>query len=206
MTESLIPAGRLIRLLSQDRQDKRASGAKALFVSGAQRIEQFLKRVANDPEFQSLMVFHGPASEISPGNRAKLTVGIAVSAVTFEKIRAASGAPPLADVPADQDALEFELHFEGDIALDILTTKAPGKDGAIARFLDKFGEGVQQVEIDVTNVDRATEILRTRFRIEPIYPATRPGANGTRVNFFLVAEENGKKALVELVEQPGISS
>ena len=42
------------------------------------------------------------------------------------------------------------------------------------------------MEIDVTDVDRATEILRTRFKLEPIYPATRPGANGTRVNFFLV--------------------
>ena len=58
------------------------------------------------------------------------------------------------------------------------------------------------MEIDVTDVDRATEILRTRFNVEPIYPATRPGANGTRVNFFLVTPRNGKKVLVELVEQP----
>ena len=58
------------------------------------------------------------------------------------------------------------------------------------------------MEIDVTDVDRATEILRTRFKIEPIYPATRPGANGTRVNFFLVTARNDKKVLVELVEQP----
>jgi methylmalonyl-CoA/ethylmalonyl-CoA epimerase len=85
--------------------------------------------------------------------------------------------------------------------LDILTTNAPGGRGAIARFLEKFGEGIQQVEIDVTDVDRATEILRTRFQIEPIYPATRPGASGTRVNFFLVTTWDGKKVLVELVEQ-----
>jgi hypothetical protein len=57
------------------------------------------------------------------------------------------------------------------------------------------------VEIDVTDVDRATEILRTRFQIEPIYPTTRPGANGTRVNFFLVTSWNGTKVLAELVEQ-----
>jgi hypothetical protein len=55
-------------------------------------------------------------------------------------------------------------------------------------------------------VDRATEILRTRFQVEPIYPATRPGANGTRVNFFLVSGRNGKKVLVELVEQPKAAS
>jgi len=129
---------------------------------------------------------------------------------TFEKIRTANSSPPLADTPTDQDVLEFELEFAGQFIptprLDILTTKTPGGDGAIARFLEKFGEGIQQVEIDVTNVDRATEVLRTRFQVEPIYPATRPGANGTRVNFFLVTSWNGAKVLVELVEQPGIAS
>ena len=74
--------------------------------------------------------------------------------------------------------------FPGRCTSDILTTPVPAGSGAIARFLEKFGEGIQQVEIDVTDVDRATEILRTRFKLDPIYPATRPGANGTRVNFF----------------------
>ena len=160
-----------------------------------------------DEEFRVLLVRE---QFVRPHGRKvsfpRLTVGIAVLPETFEKIRAANGFPPLADVPPDQDALEFELEFTGRFIppprLDILTTKAPGGGGAIARFLEKFGEGIQQVEIDVTDVDRATEILRTRFQIEPIYPATRPGANGTRVNFFLVTAWNGKKVLVELVEQP----
>jgi hypothetical protein len=112
----------------------------------------------------------------------------------------------LADAPADQDVIEFEIEIpqlpRPTLRLDILTTKAPGGGGAIARFLEKFGEGIQQVELDVTDVDRATEILREKFKIEPIYPATRPGANGTLVNFFLVPASDGKKTLVELVEQP----
>ena len=58
----------------------------------------------------------------------------------------------------------------------------------------------------MTHVDRATEILRSRFQIEPIYPATRSGANGTRVNFFLVTSWDGTKVLVELVEVPEIAS
>ncbi len=98
--------------------------------------------------------------------------------------------------------MEFGENFPQHPRLDILTTSAPGGNGAIARFLKKFGEGVQQVEIDVTDVDRATEILRTRFKVEPIYPATRAGAKGTRVNFFLVSTRNNQKVLVELVEQP----
>ena len=136
----------------------------------------------------------------------RITTGIAVMPETFEKIRAANGSPPLADAPSDQDVVEFELHFTGQarpaIYLDVLTTKEPDGDGAIARYLKKFGEGIQQLEIDVTDVDRATQILRTRFQLEPIYPTTRPGANGTRVNFFLVNTWNNQKVLVELVEHP----
>ena len=77
---------------------------------------------------------------------------------------------------------------------------ALGGTGAIARYLEKHGEGIQQIEITVRDVDRATEILRTKFALAPIYPATRPGADGTRVNFFLVPTPQGKKVLVELVE------
>jgi len=171
------------------------------------RILHWLDQLEQDEEFQNLLVceqfvrLHGEKVSFP-----RLTVGIAVLPETFEKIRAANGSPPLAAVPPDQDALEFELAFAGRFLptprLDILTTKAPGGEGAIARFLEKFGEGIQQVEIDVTDTDRATEILRTRFSLDPIYPATRPGANRTRVNFFLAAAQNGKKVLIELVEQP----
>jgi hypothetical protein len=52
-------------------------------------------------------------------------------------------------------------------------------------------------------VDRATAILRSRFGLAPIYPATRAGADGTRVNFFLAATPDGKKVLIELVQAAG---
>lgn len=131
------------------------------------------------------------------------TVGIAVKPERFEAIRAAMENPALADVPADQDASEFELHItakSGDAWLDILTTRAPGAGGAIDRFLGKLGEGIQQVEFLVRDVDRATFLLRERFSAQSVYPETRNGANGTRVNFFLAATPDGKKVLVELVE------
>jgi hypothetical protein len=86
------------------------------------------------------------------------------------------------------------------VILDILTTREPGGSGAIAKYLAKFGEGVQQVEYRCTNVDSATQILKDKFRVEPVYPATRNGADGTRVNFFLVASPDGGKVLIELYE------
>ena len=137
------------------------------------------------------------------GSKPVITVGLAVRRETFGRIRIANGTPRLADVPPDQDAEEFELHFPEEIFLDILTTREPGGTGAIAKYLAKFGDGVQQVEYRCENVERATEILRDKFRIAPIYPATRPGADGTRVNFFLVASPDGGKVLIELYELPG---
>jgi len=127
------------------------------------------------------------------------TVGVAVQPQRFAAIRAAIGSPRLADVPPDQDAQEFELHM-GEARLDILTTKDPGGGGAIARFLDKMGEGVQQVEYPVRDVDRATSLVAERFGVKPIYPATRPGADGARVNFFFVSAPGGRKTLIELIE------
>lgn len=133
-----------------------------------------------------------------------VTVGAAVARETFNRIRIANGTPRLAEVPADQDAEEFELSFANGVSLDILTTREPGGDGAIAKYLAKFGEGVQQVEYRCSNVDRATEILKEKLRAGGIYPATRPGADGTRVNFFLVPSPDGGKVLIELYEpKPG---
>ena len=88
----------------------------------------------------------------------------------------------------------------GTVKIDILTSRDPGGSGAIARYLQKFGAGLQQVELYVRNVDRATEILKSDFGLQPIYPATRAGADGTRINFFLATTPDAKKLLVELVE------
>jgi hypothetical protein len=200
------PTPGYIHQLADSDPERRAQVASDLFGSGNRRMLRWFPEWLENQEFRALVV-HEPSEQPHGENiqSAKVTVGIAVLPDTFSKIRAANGSPPLADAPADQDVLEFELHFPGHVQLDILTTKTPGGAGAIARFLDKFGEGIQQIEIDVTDVDRATEILRTQFKLDSIYPATRAGANGTRVNFFLVTASNGKKVLVELVEQPNRS-
>ena len=89
--------------------------------------------------------------------------------------------------------------------MDILTSRAPGADGAIAGFLEKFGEGVQQVEFRCSNVGRAAELLKEKFGIGAIYPETRPGADGTRINFFLAPVPSGGKVLIELYESAGKS-
>jgi hypothetical protein len=134
------------------------------------------------------------------------TVGVAVFPVTFARIEQANSNPRLASVPDDTDAKEFELHFASEISLDILTTRDPEGEGAIARYLKRFGEGIQQVEFRCLDVDRAAAILRENFGVTPIYPEARPGADGTRVNFFLAPTSAGGKVLIELYEIPGKQS
>jgi hypothetical protein len=183
----------LIRNLCVADPAKRTIAAIALFTLGSAMARTATKEWLVHPSFANLLV-RGPSGAL------EFTVGIAVETDTFERIRSANGSPRLADVPPDQDAKEFELDFPGNVRLGILTTREPGGAGAIARYLSKLGEGIQQVEIELTDVDAATEILRERFAVEPVYPATRAGADGTRINFFLVPRSDGGKVLIELVE------
>lgn len=129
-----------------------------------------------------------------------VTVGVAVLPDTFARIRGANGNPRLASVPPEQDAEEFQLHFPAELSLDILTTRDVDGEGAIARFLKRFGEGIQQVEYRCSDVDRATTILQEDFGVEPVYPRARAGADNTRINFFLAPASTGGKVLIELYE------
>ena len=170
----------------------RAAAATEIYRAGCSLADPVVRSWCADAELASL--FGAPNLQV--------TVGIAVSPATFSQAYVASGSPRLAEVPPEQDAQEFELHFAGGVSLDVLTTRDPGGTGAIARFLTKFGEGIQQVECRVTDVDRATQILTEKFGVQAVYPETRRGTDGTRVNFFLVPTTAGPKVLIELYEQP----
>jgi hypothetical protein len=194
-----------IRDLAAADSPQKTESAMKLYFAGVNLCMPLLTRWVSDPEFRELTLPYGPSESSHPEKNAQfppstIVVGIAVQPETFQKIRVANDSPRLAEVPPDQDAQEFELHLEESAQFDILTTREPGGSGAIARYLEKFGEGIQQIEIYVRNVDRATDILRTRFALAPIYPATRAGADGTRVNFFLATTPDAKKVLIELVE------
>lgn len=182
-------ASAIAALASHD-EAERAAGAAEIYQTGCALAEPILREWRKDGEFARLVGGETPA----------ITVGVAVEQVTFARIRAANDSPLLAGVPPEQDAAEFELHFPSDVSLDIITTNQPGGPGAIARYLARFGEGIQQVEYRTTDVDRATRILCEKFGQQAVYPETRPGANGARVNFFLAASPRGPKVLIELYE------
>jgi hypothetical protein len=168
---------------------QRAIAGKQIYQAGRALADSATQAWQRQPEFLTLV-----------GPEILVTVGLAVEPTTFAKIRSANGNPPLAKVPPDQDAEEFELHLPEQISLDILTTREPGGAGAIARYLSKFGEGIQQVEYRCSDVDRASAILKEEFALAPVYPQTRPGADGTRINFFLIPTPSAGKVLIELYE------
>jgi hypothetical protein len=191
-------------MLSSADPSERAAGARDIFRSGRELADAASQGWRSDLEFSQLLAGFN-------ANGPQCTVGLAVTPLTFEAIHSANGSPQLAEVPPDQDAREFELHFDADhdgdsekdanVALDILTSRELGGNGAIARYLSKFGEGIQQVEYRCRDVNAATALLKNKFGVEPIYPQTRPGANGTRINFFLARTQNGEKVLIELYEK-----
>jgi hypothetical protein len=184
---------RLIQKLSNADPATREAAAAAIFQRGAELSRAATSAWFLDSQLRNCFV-------LNEHGMRKTTVGLAVSRANFDRIRAANGSPRLANVPDDQDAEEFELEFTDGVRLDVLTTRHESAGGAIDRFLEKFGEGVQQVELHVNDVDRATGILREQFGIVAVYPQTRAGADNTRVNFFLVPIAAGKKILIELVE------
>jgi hypothetical protein len=193
--------GEWIRSLADSDPAKRRTAATHLHSVGAALCLSATREWLKDPEFRELVrPFSVDAAGDPSSENILFSIGIAVQPEEFEKIRIANGSPRLAEVPPDQDAKEFELRSGEHEEFDILTTRDPGGPGAIARYLEKFGEGIQQIEVNVASVNRATEILRIRFGLTPVYPETHRGADGTRVNFFLVPVAEGRRVLIELVE------
>ena len=193
MANAISPA---ITNLSAAEKSARVVAASEIYRHGRAAADRAIFRWWRDAELSKLLF----------GPKPVVTVGVAVRRETFARIRAANGQPALADVPPEQDTEEFELHFGNGVELDVLTSKEPSGQGAIARFLAKFGEGVQQVELQCLDVNRGMAILREHFSVAPVYPEARPGANGSKVNFVLVpvpgeVGEN-RKVLVELYELP----
>lgn len=85
----------------------------------------------------------------------------------------------------------------GDTEIELLEATDP--ESPVARFIEKRGEGVHHIAIEVTDIDSALAIMREQgFRLVDETP--RPGAGGCRVAFLHPKSTNG--VLVELCEPP----
>jgi methylmalonyl-CoA/ethylmalonyl-CoA epimerase len=79
--------------------------------------------------------------------------------------------------------------------LQLLAPLSP--ESTIAKFLDRYGPGVQQVAYTVADVDAACAALRDRG-VRLLYDSPRHGTAGSRINFVHPKDAGG--VLVELVE------
>src|SRR6202049_3611068 len=111
-----------ISKLSAAEKSARVAAAAEIYRQGRGPADRAILRWWEDRELAELLLSPKPI----------VTVGVAVRRETFTRIRAANGQPALADVPPEQDAEEFELHFGNGVELDVLTSKEPSGQGAIA--------------------------------------------------------------------------
>jgi methylmalonyl-CoA/ethylmalonyl-CoA epimerase len=72
-------------------------------------------------------------------------------------------------------------------------------ESTIAKFLDRNGQGIQQLAYRVTDIDAVSTVLRERG-VRLLYDAPKNGTGGSRVNFVHPKDAGG--VLVELVEPP----
>jgi methylmalonyl-CoA/ethylmalonyl-CoA epimerase len=84
----------------------------------------------------------------------------------------------------------------GESEVELLESTSP--DGAIAKFIEKKGEGIQHVAFRVENIDQALEDLKQKG-IRLIDQTPRKGAGGARIAFLHPKSTSG--VLVELCER-----
>ncbi|MCE9582080.1 MAG: methylmalonyl-CoA epimerase [Planctomycetes bacterium] len=68
-------------------------------------------------------------------------------------------------------------------------------ESAITKFLEKRGEGIHHICLEVPDVDSATKSLELQG-YKPVYPEPRDGSGGMRVNFLSPRDTRG--VLIEL--------
>ena len=83
----------------------------------------------------------------------------------------------------------------GDTAIELLQSVKP--DGAIARHIEKRGEGIHHIALEVDNIEKALEELKAKGLVL-IDQKPRKGAHNSRIAFL--HPKNTYGVLLELVE------
>ncbi len=84
----------------------------------------------------------------------------------------------------------------GDIGLELL--ESTSSDGPVARFIEKRGEGIQHLAIQVDDLEKAIEELKGKG-IQLVDQQPRKGTSGIRIAFLHPKSTSG--ILIELTER-----
>ncbi len=107
----------------------------------------------------------------------------------------AFGLPLLHEEVNEEQGVREAIVGIGDSAIQLLAPLRP--DSPIGKFLERNGEGIQQVAFRVSDIDVAAERLRAAG-LRLLYDAPKRGTADSRVNFVHPKDCGG--VLVELVE------
>ena len=107
----------------------------------------------------------------------------------------ALGATRGAEELLDRGALRVVFVQLGPVTLELLEPRSP--EHTVAKFLEKRGEGLHHVSLEVGDLEAALAACRAAG-VTPIDETPRPGAHGTRVAFLHPRSLGG--VLVELCQ------
>jgi methylmalonyl-CoA/ethylmalonyl-CoA epimerase len=107
----------------------------------------------------------------------------------------AFGLPLLHEEVNEEQGVREAMVGIGDSAIQLLAPLRP--DSPIGKFLERNGEGIQQVAFRVSDIDVAAERLRAAG-LRLLYDVPKRGTADSRVNFVHPKDCGG--VLVELVE------
>jgi len=123
-------------------------------------------------------------------------IGIAVKSIDAARIYQALGLTIDHVETVDTQGVRTAFLSAGDANLELLEPTGP--DTAVARFIEKRGEGIHHLCFRVTNIEEQLARLKAAgFRLVDEAPV--PGAHGCRVAFLHPAAGNG--VLIELSEK-----
>ncbi len=127
-----------------------------------------------------------------------LHVGIAVkelhrSAETFEKL---FGQPASHTETVTDQKVKIAFFHLGNVSIEL--TEAISPESAIAKFVEKRGEGIHHLSFEVEDIDEELRRL-TKSGFLPVDEKPRQGADGYRVAFLHPKSTNG--VLIELSQK-----
>ncbi len=125
-------------------------------------------------------------------------VGIAVHSIdrALGIYREAAGCEPAHRSLVEHEAVEVAMLPAGDSRIELLQPTAP--ESAVARFLDRRGEGMHHLALQVDDLDAAMRALKASGR-KLLGDGAQTGAEGYRYVFVHPRDAGG--VLLELVER-----
>ncbi len=84
----------------------------------------------------------------------------------------------------------------GESEIELLESTHP--EGTIAKYIEKKGEGIHHLALEVSDIDQTLEMLQKKG-VPLIDEKPRKGVEGTRIAFL---HPKGMKILLEIVESP----